>query len=461
MCALHDAVNCTAASSFSTDDSGSYEDEGVYAMALEGYADPPQSVWPDHQSSGSLPSTLCQQAMHLDASASLSIDLVGDFQTYSMSGQERETSPIYINDVRDGLFEDPVLAQSFTWNPASTDANTHTLDSLWEYIPAGCESDTDFVDDEYISHIATASRSRSRRAIAKYHRGTHSQRKLSESRDETFSIFDHKDLPKMSTVNASRGKKKRSCQDHESSARGQGAKGHQCLECPDKFARPEHLHRHWISKHDLTAQEHPCLVPDCMEKDKITHKKIKARKDNLAPHYQNTHFKWGNSEKSGKNRRISLKESHKLGLTNLDARWGRFLEGGISVDINDKNHPYEWKMLGYSIKETQETSVKDLFPNMEGHEKTILKDLDWRWAKMMEGSMTYDTAMTTGNDILVDARLGLLGVDMFETEKMSIAHIEPRWIKLRSGSMSIEDSEMLGVKHLNPTWTAAQERRRR
>jgi len=442
-------LNCSNFSSFSTDNGATFEADSAYAVAFAGYQDGLPTEWPSQQSNDSVVS-MCEQVMQLSAPASLSIDLVGDFQNHSMSVEAREVDPVYISDVQSGLFEDPSSTQIFI--PPSTLVDRHAspspLGPAFKY--AGkYDSDGEFVDHE----ISNAQ-------VGNQKRRANAHRKMSDS------SFDDSDLSsrvsyKRSPAKVGKGGKKPSRKDIVFIAPGLGAKRHPCEQCTLRFARPEHLSRHKRSLHAERKECFPCEVPDCVEKDKVTHKTIRARGDNLAPHYQNTHFRWGNSEKSGKNRRISLKESYELGLTQWDGRWDRFLGGRISIDVHDKNHPCEWKMLGYSIKETQKTTVKSLFPNWEGAEETVFKALDSRWIKMFDGTMDYDTAMATGNDILTRPELGLLGVTMMETEEMGISHIDPRWQRLRSGCMSIEDSEILGVKHLNPAWTAVQEKRRR
>lgn len=452
--ALSDIINRSNNSSFSTGNSTSYDEDGMYPVALDDYTDPVQSAWPSHQSSDDLSSAVCERVLQ---SPCFGIDLVGGFQNSALSIQERKVSPTYVNEVREISSEDLNPAQTFVAPFISNhhSATIHALRRELEYPQEDSDSDTESVGDHEMSKLIGAGRSLYHEAVAGRHSGSNQSRRRSS---RCPSIFLDQPSPKRSSAKVSKGGKKSLKALPEVIGPG---KRYRCSVCHLIFARPEHLQRHWRSRHEEFPELHACGVPDCVEKDKITHKKIKGRRDNLAPHYQNTHFKWGNSEKSGKNRRISLKESHELGLVQYDGRWDRFLEGRISNDKHDKDYPCVWKMLGYSITETRNTRIRQLFPERECPDDATLQQLDFRWTKMMDGSLDYATTMATGNDILVDARLGLLGMTMQETRDMGIENIEPRWIALHNGSMSIEDSEMLGVKQFNPRWTSMPEKRRR
>lgn len=167
-----------------------------------------------------------------------------------------------------------------------------------------------------------------------------------------------------------------------------------------------------------------------------------------------------------------------IGLVDCDARWVRFLEGGITYDGNLKG---EWKMLGYSILETSQIKVKDIIAtsgshtlsqlwdaqtqdqNNTFHSETTLKDLDFRWKMLMDGTMDYDTAMAEGYRMKEYERKDrrLLGVSMFESEEMGLRDLDPRWAMLMSGKMSADDAEQLGVKHLNTGWGVGQGKRGR
>ena len=185
----------------------------------------------------------------------------------------------------------------------------------------------------------------------------------------------------------------------------------------------------------------PCHFISC-------NRKIKDRPDNMRAHLQTTHFRYGKTERGGKNRRFSMKDSMEIGRMLDDARWALLLEGGI--EFGDTETGY-WKMLGYSIKETQEVKVKDLVPQWEGSTEATLKDFDPRWKKLLDGDMTFEQAMERGRWMPEEEKEGILGVDMMTSKAMGLEDVDPRWKKLFDGGMSIETSEKLGVKHLNPT----------
>ena len=221
--------------------------------------------------------------------------------------------------------------------------------------------------------------------------------------------------------------------------------GHPCPKCENSFKRPEHLKRH-IRKH-LPEQETnmlPCsFAPECS-------RKIKDRKDNLRAHLQATHFKYGKTEKGGKNKRFSMKDSMHRGLRSEDPRWTLLLENKLEVGDNETGY---WKMLGYSIKETQEMRVKDLIPEWDGSEDVLLKEFDPRWKKLLEGTMTFEQTMQKGVWMPGDEREGVLGINMKTSEAMGLKQFDPRWRKLLEGDMSCELAEKLEVMHLHPTWT--------
>ena len=138
----------------------------------------------------------------------------------------------------------------------------------------------------------------------------------------------------------------------------------------------------------------------------------------------------------------------------------------------DGNTKGEWKMLGYSILETQIIKVKDIVSKCrtlpqqwegQGSDDTTLKEFDFRWKMLLEGTMDYATAMAKGHKMKELERhdRGLLGVTMAESEEMGLKNADPRWLMLRSGKMTIEDSTILGVNHLNPAWLALQTKQRR
>lgn len=190
----------------------------------------------------------------------------------------------------------------------------------------------------------------------------------------------------------------------------------------------------------------PCYFAEC-------ERKIKDRPDNMRAHLQTTHFNYGKTERGGKNRRFSMKDSMEMRLKSEDSRWTLLLEGGIEFGDTKTGH---WKMLGYSIKETENIRVKDLVPEWEGSDETTLKDFDPRWKKLLEGNMTFEQAMERGRWMPEEEKEGLLGVDMVTSKEMGLEDVDPRWRKLLEGGMSIETSERLGVKHFNPAGVGQQ-----
>lgn len=235
--------------------------------------------------------------------------------------------------------------------------------------------------------------------------------------------------------------------------------------CP----RREHLNRHFNSHHNPDRTEFTCEFPDCIDKKTGKHRIIVSRNDNYKAHYQNTHFSYGASEKGGKNRRKSMKESLTKGTRDVDYRWDLMLEGNLDMVSRPKVPKGVWKMIGYSIRETREIKVKDIKPDFPGPDDTRLEKLDFRWKAIKDGTLTYEQAMSIGVDMPETTKQGLLGIDMLESEAMGLRPPgdarssgpgDPRWKLLDSGGMSIEESEKLGVKHQNPRWTRMQKERK-
>lgn len=256
-------------------------------------------------------------------------------------------------------------------------------------------------------------------------------------------------------------------------------KRNQCQHCPIEwnehtkqwkskfsFERQEHLSRHVKSLHNPTPFF--CKVVGCHAHKDYKGEKVKprpgiqSRHDNLLPHYR-THFKYGINEKSGKNKRLSMKESLAIGLRNEDERWDWFLAGRMSIDHPDGPRDFHnsWKMMGYSILETQNTRIKTLFPEWEGPAEETLERHDARWKALRGGKMTYELAMSRGLDMPETEAQGLLGVTMMETEQMGIKNLDGRWTMLLSCCMTMEDAKKLGVEDLNRATIAAQGKRRR
>ena len=219
---------------------------------------------------------------------------------------------------------------------------------------------------------------------------------------------------------------------------------HPCPECNVGFRRPEHLKRH-VRKH-LPLDEVdmlPCkFAPDC----KMT---IKDRPDNMRAHVQTTHFKYGKTERGGKNRRYSMRASLDKELKPDDERWTLLLDGEMLFG----DETGYWKMIGFSIKETSETRIKDLIEDWEGPRDQLLKDVDPRWKALLDGTMTFEQSMQVGAWMAEEESEGVLGVDMATSKAMGLERFDPRWRKLKDGTMSVEVARKLGVEHLILTRT--------
>ncbi len=225
-----------------------------------------------------------------------------------------------------------------------------------------------------------------------------------------------------------------------------------CEMCPKKFKRPEHLKRHEESTHKgAHTTQHCCIIPACG-------RQIKARSDNLTQHLTKTHFRYGKTEHSGKNRRISMQESCEKDLWKYDSRWMELLEG--RMDFGDADTPAVdrcWKMLGYSILDTENLRIKDLALEWDGPDDMTLKQLDPRWKLLLNGTMTFDQAMDKGWKMSESEAEGVLGVNMLTTEEMGLKDLDPRWALLLSGNMDYKMAEKLGVEDY---WNAVPANRR-
>ena len=263
-------------------------------------------------------------------------------------------------------------------------------------------------------------------------------------------------------------------------------KSHRCLErgCIHAFHRPEHLKRHRLSKHadgEDGPEMLPCQFDGCKDRKTGKHREIQARPDNLKAHYTKTHFKYGSSEKGGKNQRKSMKAAFEMGLHIYDHRWQLLLGEKMNVNhdfistaspnrrndtttekAENKDFLHVWKMLGFSILETRDLMVKDVAPDWpEKAQDHKLQKYDPRWKALLDGTLTFDKAMMVGQDMEESKAQGLLGVTMLETEAMGIRDLDPRWKELLSSRMSVELSEKLGVKERNPVWNSLTRRRAR
>lgn len=238
-------------------------------------------------------------------------------------------------------------------------------------------------------------------------------------------------------------------------------KSHRCQVplCDYACNRPEHLRRHEKSLH-MKDEYLPCAFPGCIDPKTLKQREINSRQDNLKMHYTKTHFKYGASEKGGKNDRKSMKAAHEMGLSTYDHRWKLLLEGKMNVNQEIEENLHVWKMLGYSILETRNIKVKDVAPEWQTSGDEPLQKYDPRWKALWDGSLTFEKAIDTGRYMKESEAQGLLGVTMLETEAMGIKHLDPRWTVMLSGRMSVEQSEKLGVKHRNPVWKDSGTRRR-
>ena len=462
-------INMTA---FMINGGPSYCLEEHIPMMTNDYANTTPHGLPCHQANDDFMSKY-EQVMHTDSTASLSADMARNF-SFAMGGPVKDYANPYVDGSQTQMFGTGVPSFEIELPHMAIDPMdaVRNLDAPFEYTKD--ETEAQFVDEDVLSSPAMATSSGGRKP------STRTRKKRSYTRASSTS----EQSSSFSEISCKRTTKTRRSGDSKRPKRsgwstrlvvGSSDKKHPCTECNEqghnvRFVRPEHLVRHKKSHHEgAKTIWHACEVHDCTDPRTGKHKRIKARKDNLAPHYNNTHFSWGNSDSSGKNRRISLKESHEIGLTHLDSRWVRFLEGGINMDGNSKG---EWKMLGYSILETQIIKVKDIVSKCrtlpqqwegQGSDDTTLKEFDFRWKMLLEGTMDYATAMAKGHKMKELERhdRGLLGVTMAESEEMGLKNADPRWLMLRSGKMTIEDSTILGVNHLNPAWLALQTKQRR
>ena len=458
-------INMTA---FMMNGGPSYCLEEHFPMMSNEYATNAPNGLPCHQTNDDFMSK-CDQVIHTDSTASLSADMARNF-SFAMGGPVKDYAHPYVDGSQTQMFGAGVPSFEVELPHMAIDPMdaVRDLDAPFEYIKD--ETETHFVDEDTSSNTAMASGSGGRKT------STRSRKKRSYTRmsdiSEQSSSFSEMSCQRSTKSRRSDTKKPKRSGWATRLVVGSSDKKHPCTECNEqglnvRFVRPEHLVRHKKSHHEgKNTKFYACAVHDCIDK-KGKRKEIKARGDNLAPHYNNTHFSWGNSATSGKNRRISLKESHDLKLIEYDSRWVRFLEGSIKMDGNPKG---EWKMLGYSILETQTIKVKDivstsrtLSQQWEGPDEATLKDFDFRWKMLLEGTMDFDTAMAEGHKMkeLERRDRGLLGVTMIESEVMGLKHADPRWQKLLSGKMSLDDSKKLGVEHLNPAGLALQTKQRR
>ena len=231
-------------------------------------------------------------------------------------------------------------------------------------------------------------------------------------------------------------------------------------DCPYACNRLEHLRRHKNTVHGENIVMLPCKFDGCWDRKKEKRREIMGRFDNLKAHYKQTHFRYGSSEKGGKNERKSMKVAQEMGLGIYDHRWTLLLENKMDINQEIKGSFHVWKMLGYSIRETRDMKVKDVVPDWPVQVNETLQKYDPRWRGLWDGTLTFDKAMSVGHHMKESEAQGLLGNTMLETEAMGIKHLDPRWTAMLDGRMSVEQSEKLGVKQMNPVWINLAGRRK-
>ena len=337
----------------------------------------------------------------------------------------------------------------------SSSPNAPSLEPPFELCPGECDTEVQFADDFMVSNTPTARRSylpirqppKDSSHNVKRSRG--SQLKiytLSPSSDDDLE-YDH------AGPSIFKSRNRRQKQRQGTAYKVEKDKPHRCRRCPYACNRPEHLRRHEDSKHrgeDVVML--PCAFHGCKDRKTDGHREIQSRSDNLKAHYTRTHFRYGITEKGGKNERKSMKAAQEMGLSIYDERWTLLLDRKMDVNHEIKDFLHVWKMLGYSIRETRDTRVKDVAPDWPGPEDETLQKYDPRWKALWNGTLTFDQAMDVGKDMKESEAQGLLGVTMLETEEMDIKHLDVRWVHMDNGRMSVEQSEKLGVKQKNPVW---------
>ncbi|KAK4692327.1 hypothetical protein P7C71_g4854, partial [Lecanoromycetidae sp. Uapishka_2] len=409
----------------------------------------------------------------MDTSASLSMDLVANFNS-SMDSRLSMINQPPTDGVSSSAFSELISAQ----RPTELNSMTSNLGAAFEFERSTYDSDSDSAYEEKVSTQSIEGPNRNSRRSARRKHAIDKYIPFQEASptDEypsPPSIFADP-TPRSSVIEKLKGRREERKHNRNKirpyitkPAKSQGGKKHQCQFCEEvwneyhqrmqsksSFLRPEHLSRHIKSAHN--PEPFYCIIAGChAHKDYVDNKGepslgIQSRHDNLKPHYR-THFRYGKNEKSGKNKRLSLKESFELDLLNQDERWTHLLAGRMSIDHPDepRDFNYTWKMMGYSILETQNTRIKDLIPEWEGSSEETLDLYDARWKSLRNGTMTYELAMSRGVDMQETEAQGLLGVTMAETKAMGIQHLDGRWEMLLSGRMSMEDARKLGVEDLN------------
>lgn len=266
--------------------------------------------------------------------------------------------------------------------------------------------------------------------------------------------------------------------------------------CDQRFGRPEHCNRHQMT-HDPVGKEVLCPLCDKgikQRRDNLkahiirTHftpaEKKKTEKMNarhsmkdiyerlrdpttLSPKEQELWldiFKKPSNEdlygirppgspvvaQSAASPRMSLHEIWPR-VREMDARFARLLSDRMTIHDREKvkgdaegmesgKLTKFWRMLGWSIAETQNILASDVAAEWDGPASTTLWDLDPRRKAMLNGTLSVEDAEET------------LGVDMATTQQMGLEQFDPRWTTLHTGEMTLEDAEKNGVGHLHASW---------
>ena len=429
--------------------------EGEIAMIVDNFIEKGPTQWPDYSpqtASSSWHRTL--EAAQVDESTNWGCDLQARFNNpiATRAAHTFEISRPLFSRAQPTIFENspPHLARG-AYSPESiSDPDVTSLGPPFEYVASKSGTNMEISDNE---NVATPLK------------GVFNSLPLSH----TSSPPSDDDLERDQAPSRIRKHNRKGRQSQgatcafEAYKREPKNKNHQCPEptCDYACQRHEHLERHFRSKHMKGGpEEHPCAFHDCIDRRTGKHRMILARSDNLKAHYTNTHFKYGSSENGGKNARKSMKEAYEMGLSQHDYRWNLLLKNKMKVNEEIEKELHVWKMLGYSVRETRDTKVKDVKPDWQDSRDSYLQDFDPRWKALLDGTLTFDMAMSKGKHMKESDAQGLLGVTMLETEAMGIKSLDPRWTVLLSGRMSVEQSEKLGVKQRNPKWKDLVAKRR-
>ena len=444
----------TNAVSLNTDGAAACLPESGFTMVVDDFTGKASRQWHSYSpETASSPLYRTLQPAQIDESTNWSCDLVAkvDSSMAARTAQTFEFNPPLFGHGQSTIFplSQPVKdAYSIEGNSSP---NTPSLAPPFELGDVKYHTDIDYADHDMVSDVTTTGIS----SFVRVFRDLPPNDKVSPPSDD--------DLERRPAHPRSHNKKNRAAYELGSYKLESRTKSHRCREPDCSYAcnRPEHLRRHENSKHMKENTEWlPCEFHGCIDPKHGKQRKINSRQDNLKMHYTKTHFKYGASEKGGKNDRKSMKVAHEMGLNVYDHRWTLLLGNQMDVNSEIEDNLHVWKMLGYSILETKNTKVKDLAPECKVPEDKTLQEYDPRWKALWDGTLTFDKAMNVGKHMKESEAQWLLGVTMLETEAMGIKHLDPRWTMMLSGRMSVEQSEKLGVKQRNPAWKDSGTRRR-